>query len=129
MKLSYLKNGETLVLDQGRCSGCRQCIEVCPHAVFAMDGGKSQIVDRGACMECGACARFRGDRREGRCRLRRGDHRRHAARDRGLVRVWKRCRTRQLVRIAGSGAPVRPAAPVRRAPSAPVRPAAPPRNP
>jgi NAD-dependent dihydropyrimidine dehydrogenase PreA subunit len=57
MKLSYLKNGETLGLDQGRCSGCRQCIEVCPHAVFAMDGGKSQIVDRGACMECGACAR------------------------------------------------------------------------
>jgi NAD-dependent dihydropyrimidine dehydrogenase PreA subunit len=57
MKLSYLKNGVTLVLDQGRCRGCGQCIEVCPHAVFAMDGGKSQIVDRGACMECGACAR------------------------------------------------------------------------
>jgi len=57
MKLSYLKNGETLVQDQGKCTGCRQCIEVCPHAVFEMSGGKSLIMDRDACMECGACAR------------------------------------------------------------------------
>ena len=57
MKLSYLKNGETLVLEEGKCTGCRQCIEVCPHAVFAMNGGTSHVVDRGACMECGACAR------------------------------------------------------------------------
>jgi NAD-dependent dihydropyrimidine dehydrogenase PreA subunit len=57
MKMRYLKNGETLSLDIDKCNGCRECIEVCPHAVFAMSGGKSQIVDRGACMECGACAR------------------------------------------------------------------------
>ena len=57
MKLSYLKNGETLALEQGKCTGCRQCIEVCPHAVFEMSGGKSTIMDRGACMECGACGR------------------------------------------------------------------------
>jgi NAD-dependent dihydropyrimidine dehydrogenase PreA subunit len=57
MKLSYLKNGETLVLDPSRCNGCRECIEVCPHAVFEMAAGKARIADRGACMECGACAR------------------------------------------------------------------------
>ena len=57
MKLSYLRNGESLALDPARCRGCRQCIEVCPHAVFAMDDGRSSIRDRGACMECGACAR------------------------------------------------------------------------
>ncbi len=57
MKLSYLKNGETLALDPRKCNGCGECIEVCPHAVFAMNGGTSRIVDRGACMECGACAR------------------------------------------------------------------------
>ncbi|MGA2640602.1 MAG: mercury methylation ferredoxin HgcB [Spirochaetia bacterium] len=57
MKMSYLKNGETLVLYPGKCNGCRECIEVCPHAVFTMSGGKAQILDRGACMECGACAR------------------------------------------------------------------------
>jgi NAD-dependent dihydropyrimidine dehydrogenase PreA subunit len=57
MKLGYLKNGETLALDPARCNGCRECIEVCPHAVFEMAGGTSRIVDRSACMECGACAR------------------------------------------------------------------------
>ena len=57
MKLSYLKNGETLALDAGRCNGCRECIEVCPHAVFGMSAGKALIIDRAACMECGACAR------------------------------------------------------------------------
>ncbi len=57
MKLSYIRNGESLALDPARCRGCRQCIEVCPHAVFAMADGHSSIKDRGACMECGACAR------------------------------------------------------------------------
>jgi len=57
MKLSYLKNGETLVLDPDKCNGCRECIEVCPHAVFAISEGVALIADRGACMECGACAR------------------------------------------------------------------------
>jgi NAD-dependent dihydropyrimidine dehydrogenase PreA subunit len=57
MRLTYLKNGETLTLDASKCRGCRQCIEVCPHAVFAMAGGRSSIRDRESCMECGACAR------------------------------------------------------------------------
>jgi NAD-dependent dihydropyrimidine dehydrogenase PreA subunit len=57
MKLSYLRNGESLTLDPARCRGCRQCIEVCPHAVFAIVDGRSSIRDRAACMECGACAR------------------------------------------------------------------------
>jgi len=57
MEMRYLKNGETLMLDTAACTGCRECIEVCPHAVFAMKDGKAEIRDRGACMECGACAR------------------------------------------------------------------------
>ena len=57
MKYHYLKNGETLALDATLCNGCGTCIEVCPHAVFAMTDGVSAIVDREACMECGACAR------------------------------------------------------------------------
>ena len=57
MKLRYLLNGETLSLDTGLCTGCRECIEVCPHAVFAMADGKATIADRESCMECGACMR------------------------------------------------------------------------
>ena len=57
MRLTYLKNGDTLTLDPGLCRGCRQCIEVCPHAVFLMVDGTSTIADRASCMECGACMR------------------------------------------------------------------------
>jgi len=57
LKLRYLRNVVTLALDAERCVGCGMCVEVCPHAVFAIENQKSRIVDRDACMECGACAR------------------------------------------------------------------------
>jgi ferredoxin len=57
MARGYLKNGETLSLDASRCVGCGACVEVCPHAVFAMEAGKAEIADRVSCMECGACAK------------------------------------------------------------------------
>ena len=57
MRLTYLKNGATLELDASKCRGCRTCVDVCPHAVFAMEDGRSFISDRASCMECGACAR------------------------------------------------------------------------
>jgi NAD-dependent dihydropyrimidine dehydrogenase PreA subunit len=57
MRMTYLNNGETLKFDPALCTGCGKCIEVCPHAVFRMNGRTSSIVDRAACMECGACAR------------------------------------------------------------------------
>ena len=55
MKMRYILNGATLSLDGTLCTGCRECIEVCPHAVFAMADGKAMIADRESCMECGAC--------------------------------------------------------------------------
>jgi NAD-dependent dihydropyrimidine dehydrogenase PreA subunit len=55
--MTYLKNGETLVLDSGACVGCGACVDVCPHAVFRLESGKAIVGARGACMECGACAR------------------------------------------------------------------------
>ncbi|HNY63856.1 MAG TPA: mercury methylation ferredoxin HgcB [Deltaproteobacteria bacterium] len=53
----YLKNVVTLALDEGTCIGCGMCVEVCPHEVFLVSGGKARIRDRDACMECGACSR------------------------------------------------------------------------
>jgi len=57
MNLKYLKNGETLALDEGACVGCGACVDVCPHAVFRIESGKARMVGREFCMECGACAR------------------------------------------------------------------------
>ena len=55
--IRYLDDVVTLTLDADACTGCRMCIEVCPHGVLAMENGKAHIVDRDGCMECGACAK------------------------------------------------------------------------
>ena len=55
--MRYLENAITLTFDAGRCNGCGMCTQVCPHAVFTMEGKRAVLSDRGACMECGACAR------------------------------------------------------------------------
>ncbi|MBT3319292.1 MAG: 4Fe-4S binding protein [Clostridia bacterium] len=61
MKHRYIKNVATLELDEGKCTNCEICIEVCPHNVFDMVNQnftvdkKLGIVDLDACMECGAC--------------------------------------------------------------------------
>jgi ferredoxin len=55
--LIYLRNVVTLELIEDKCTGCGQCLVVCPHAVLARNDGRVTITDRDACMECGACAR------------------------------------------------------------------------
>lgn len=57
MKHRYLKNVATLMFDTDKCTGCKKCIEVCPHRVFGFNNGKSVIIDKDGCMECGACAK------------------------------------------------------------------------
>ena len=56
-ELRYLRNVATVKLDDRLCDGCRMCLTVCPHAVFAVDDRRARIVEKDACMECGACAR------------------------------------------------------------------------
>lgn len=52
----YVDGVASLHYDSEKCIGCGNCIKVCPHRVFAMDGRKATLVDYNACMECGACA-------------------------------------------------------------------------
>jgi NAD-dependent dihydropyrimidine dehydrogenase PreA subunit len=56
MVFRYILNGESLRLDREACTGCGACVEVCPHAVFAVEARKARITDPYLCMECGACA-------------------------------------------------------------------------
>lgn len=53
----YLKGVATLKLDESKCVGCGRCQQVCPHAVFRMEGRKALISDLDRCIECGACAK------------------------------------------------------------------------
>ncbi len=55
-ELRYLEDVATISLDSDKCNGCGMCVEVCPHAVFALNSKKVDIIDRDGCMECGACA-------------------------------------------------------------------------
>jgi NAD-dependent dihydropyrimidine dehydrogenase PreA subunit len=55
--LRHLSGVTTLRLEAERCTGCKMCLDVCPHAVLELEAGKVRIADRDACMECGACAR------------------------------------------------------------------------
>jgi NAD-dependent dihydropyrimidine dehydrogenase PreA subunit len=45
----------TLSYHPDQCIGCGVCVDVCPHAVFSMNGRKAVLVSQAACMECGAC--------------------------------------------------------------------------
>ena len=57
MKQQYLKNVVTLKLDSKKCTGCKMCLNVCPHHVFEVSKGKAKLRDINSCMECGACAK------------------------------------------------------------------------
>lgn len=50
---SYKTN--TLSFDSSVCTGCKMCLAVCPHAVFAAQNGSVALEHQEACMECGAC--------------------------------------------------------------------------
>ncbi len=41
------------VVDKGTCTGCENCIEVCPVDAIAMDNGKAKVSDE--CIDCGQC--------------------------------------------------------------------------
>jgi len=53
--LRYLSGVTTLQLDKELCTGCKTCLDVCPHTVFIFKNKKASIVDKDGCMECGAC--------------------------------------------------------------------------
>ena len=43
------------VVDQDKCSGCGNCVEICPSDVYQMEEDKSNPTHPEECIECWAC--------------------------------------------------------------------------
>jgi NAD-dependent dihydropyrimidine dehydrogenase PreA subunit len=43
------------VVDQEKCSGCQNCVEICPSEVYQMEGDISNPIHPEECIECWAC--------------------------------------------------------------------------
>jgi len=54
--MKYISDVISLEFFPEKCTGCGRCVDVCPHAVFAMRDKRAVITDSDLCMECGACA-------------------------------------------------------------------------
>ena len=40
-------------VDEQKCTGCGECVDVCPVEAIKIENGKASISDD--CIECGAC--------------------------------------------------------------------------
>jgi len=43
------------IVDDSKCAGCEECVEVCPVDVFEMQEGKSVAVNAEECLGCESC--------------------------------------------------------------------------
>lgn len=44
-----------VTVDKDVCTGCGECVEVCPVEVFELINGKSEPVNADECMGCESC--------------------------------------------------------------------------
>lgn len=42
-------------VDKESCTGCGECVDICPTDVFVLVDSKSDPVDMEACIECCSC--------------------------------------------------------------------------
>jgi NAD-dependent dihydropyrimidine dehydrogenase PreA subunit len=45
----------TPTVDKDKCTGCGECVEVCPTEVFELEDEKSQPVNADECLGCESC--------------------------------------------------------------------------
>ena len=48
-------NDVTVRIDHDKCTGAKECINVCPAEVYVLVDGKAMAENVGDCIECSAC--------------------------------------------------------------------------
>ncbi len=43
------------IVDEDKCVGCEECVDVCPTEVFEMNDGKASPVNVEECLGCESC--------------------------------------------------------------------------
>ncbi len=44
-----------VIVDEEKCVGCEECVDVCPVDVYEMQDGKSVAVNAEECLGCESC--------------------------------------------------------------------------
>ena len=47
--------GWTVTVDADKCTGCGECVDVCPVEVYELQEGKSAVVNEEECLGCESC--------------------------------------------------------------------------
>lgn len=45
----------SVIVDQEKCVGCGQCVDICPAEVYEMSDGHSEPVNYTECLGCESC--------------------------------------------------------------------------
>ena len=43
------------IIDPEKCTGCKECVEVCPTQAISIENDKA-VINKDICEECGECA-------------------------------------------------------------------------
>ncbi len=44
-----------VIVDADKCTGCGQCVDICPTEVYEMENGKSEAAQVEECLGCESC--------------------------------------------------------------------------
>ncbi len=47
--------GYSVTVDEEKCVGCGECVDICPVEVYEMQDGKSEPVEQDSCLGCESC--------------------------------------------------------------------------
>ncbi len=44
-----------VIVDADKCTGCGECVDVCPVEVYEIQEGKSAVINEEECLGCESC--------------------------------------------------------------------------